>query len=112
LERQFDNNTVFISATEPILYSGCDYRLFWALGGLCTMGIICVFAALPLPTSLYGIGVVLLFFLIARWGLRELAKYDPLGLPIYLRHIKWPAWLPATGKVLRARRPNALLRRK
>jgi type IV secretory pathway TrbD component len=75
------------------------------------MGLVCLFAILPLPTSLYAMGGDLFVFFAARWGLREMAKSDPLALPIYLRHIRWPAWLPARGKVLKARRPTQLLRR-
>ena len=111
MDRQVDNNTVFVSATEPILYDGCDFRLYWAAAGLCFMASACLFAILPLPTSLYSLGGVAFVFFAARWGLREMAKADPLALPIYLRHIEWPAWLPARGKVLRARRPTKLLRR-
>jgi len=111
MDRQIDNNTVFISATEPILYDGCDFRLYWAAGGLCFMAAVCLFAILPLPGSLYAIGCVVFAFFAARWGLREMAKADPLALPIYLRHIKWPAYLPARGKVLKSRVPSKLLRR-
>lgn len=111
MDRQIDNNTVFVSATEPILYDGCDFRLYWAATGLCFMAAVCLFAILPLPASLYVLGVVAFVFLSARWGLRELAKADPLAVQVYLRHIRWPEWLAARGKVLKARRPTKLLKR-
>ena len=47
MDRQIDNNTVFVSATEPILYDGCDFRLYWAAAGLCFMAAVCLFAILP-----------------------------------------------------------------
>jgi hypothetical protein len=32
MERQtITNDTVFISATEPVLYDGCDFQLYWAV---------------------------------------------------------------------------------
>ena len=111
MERQITNDTVFISAIEPILYDGCDFRLYWAAAGLGFMAAVCLFAILPLPSSLYAMGGVALAFLIARWGLQELAKADPLAAPIYLRHIRWPEWLPARGKVLKSRHPSKLLKR-
>ncbi len=101
--RQIDNNTVFISATEPILYAGCDFRLYWAAAGLCSMAAICLFAILPFGTSIYCIGVDAFIFSAARWYLQQLAKSDPLAMQVYLRHIRWPAWLPAHGKILKTR---------
>ncbi len=110
-DRQIDNNTVFVSATEPILYAGCDYKLFWAVAGLCFMAGVCLFAILPLPGSLYAMGGVALIFMAARWYLQQLAKYDPLAVEVYLRHIKWPAWMPAQGKILKTRKRLKLLKR-
>ncbi len=111
MDRQIDNNTVFVSATENILYAGCDFRLFWAVAGLCFMAAVCLFAILPIPTSLYVIGVDALLFSGARWYLQQLAKSDPLAVPIYLRHIRWPAWLPARGKILKTRGHLKVLKR-
>lgn len=111
MHRQIDNNTVFVSATEPILYDGCDFRLYWAAAGLCFMAAVCLFAILPLPASLYAMGGDAFAFLGVRWGLRELAKNDPLAMQVYFRHICWPEWLAAHGKVLKARRPTKLLKR-
>lgn len=110
-QREIDNNTVFVSATEPILFDGCDRRLFGAAVFLCILAGIYLFAALEFPYKIYAVGVVLFVFLAARWGLRELAIADPLGLDVYRRHIKWPAGLPAQGKMLYHRRPMKLLRR-
>ena len=81
MDRQIDNNTVFVSATENILYAGCDFRLFWAAAGLCFMAAVCLFAILPIPTSLYAMGVDALLFSGARWYLQQLAKSDPLAVP-------------------------------
>ena len=111
MDRQIDNNTVFVSATEPILYSGCDFRLYWAAFGLCFMAAVCLFAIFPIPTSIYAIGADVVCFLAVRWWLQELAKSDPLTMPVYLRHIQWPAWLPARGKVLKSRGRLKLLKR-
>ncbi|MCU1329719.1 MAG: hypothetical protein JWN34_5089 [Bryobacterales bacterium] len=112
MDRQIDNNTVFVSATEPVLYDGCDFRLYWAVAGICFLASVCLFAIFPLPASLYGIGLVVFIFLASRWGLREMAKVDPLAVPVYLRHIQWPDYLPAKGKVLKSRRPFKLMRRR
>ena len=111
MDRQIDNNTVFVSATENILYAGCDFRLFWAAAGLCFMAAVCLFAILPLPGSLYAMGGDAFIFVAARWGLRELAKADPLAMQVYLRHISWPAWLPAHGKILKTRGRMKVLKR-
>lgn len=106
-----DNDSVFISATEPILYDGCDFRLYWAAAGLCFLAAACLFAILPLPASLYAIAADVFVFLVVRWALREMAKADPLAVPVYLRHIRWPAYVPATGKVMKVRRPWKLPRK-
>ena len=111
MDGHIDNNTVFVSATEPILYAGCDFRLYWAVAGLCFMAAVCLFAILPIPTSLYAIGVDALLFSGARWYLQQLAKSDPLAVQVYLRHIRWPAWLPAHGKILKTRRHMKVLKR-
>ena len=110
--RQISNNDVFISATEPILYNGCDFRLYWACFGTCFLLGICLFTALPLPYGLYAVGGVVALFIGLRWGLRELAKSDPLAYPVYLRHLKWPDYLSPLGKPLRKRKKFSLLKGK
>jgi type IV secretory pathway TrbD component len=111
MDRQIDNNTVFVSATQPILYAGCDFRLYWAAAGLCFMAAVCLFAILPIPASLYAMGFDALLFFVARWYLQQLAKSDPLAMQVYLRHIRWPAWLPAQGKMLKTRARMKVLQR-
>ena len=82
-----------------LLMSISHYRL-----ALSFMAAVCLFAILPIPTSLYAMGVDALLFSGTRWYLQQLAKYDPLAMQVYLRHIRWPAWLPAHGKILKTRR--------
>jgi len=109
--RQVTNDTVFVSATLPILYSGCDWSLFWISALVCVISCICVACIFPLPTSLYGMGAVGVVFVAIRWGLRSMAKQDPMMVPLYMRHIKWPAFLPAQGRMLTRRGRHPLLRR-
>jgi type IV secretory pathway TrbD component len=107
-QRLITNDTVFLSATEPILYGGCDYRLYWVAFGLCVLCAIGLFAMLPLPYSLYAIGGDAAVFILLRWGLRQMAKADPLLRQVYPRHLKWQAYYPAKGKILLSRHPNRL----
>ena len=93
------NDTVFVSATEAVLYDGCDFRAFWAMAALCFFAGVALFCIFPLPQSLYGIGVTVFLFFLARWALREIAKSDPLAVPIYMRHIRWPVYLPPVSRL-------------
>lgn len=112
MDRQISNDDVFISATEPILYNECDFRLYWASFGACFLLGLCLFTALPLPYSLYAVGGVIGFFFLLRWGMQELAKSDPLAVPVYLRHLLWPDYLPPLGKLLKRRNKKKLFKRK
>lgn len=108
-----DNDTVFTSATEHILFAGCDYRLFWAMSGICFISCIALFGVIGdiLRVLPAWIGVAGVWWL-SRFGLRRLAKYDPLIVPIYLRHIQYPEWMPAYGKLLKQRRPMRIAKRR
>ncbi len=109
-QQVINEDTVFNAATEHILYSGCDYTMFWVLSGICFLMIPCLLRILGLPGALLGWAAVLVFWLAAREGLRALARYDSLAVPIYWRHIQWPKYLNAHGKVLTHREPLKIAR--
>jgi type IV secretory pathway TrbD component len=123
--REITNDTVFVSAIEPVLWSGCDYRLFWCLAGTCLLAAAFIFGIWTSSTGdparpfleriLFGLlslawkeACIAVAFFAGHEGLRAMAKYDPLLVPVYLRHVQWPGWIPATGKVLARRRYNKL----
>lgn len=109
--RQITREDVFISATEPILYNGCEYRPYWigALG--CVIMAACLFAALPIPYCLYAMGGVVGIWGGTVWALRSMAKSDPLKSEVYFRHLRWPDYLPPLGKLLKNRRRNRLVKK-
>ena len=112
MDRQIDNNTVFVSATEPILYAGCDFRLLLGGGRAVLHG-----GGLPVrhPSASQLLSMpwesMHCSFPARAGDLQQLAKSDPLAMQVYLRHIRWPAWLPAHGKILKTRGRMKVLKR-
>lgn len=87
-----DNTTaIHPSLIRPILLAGADRNLVM-------INMTCV------ATLIFGVGIhwmtlflALTFALVGHFALVKLAKFDPLFLPLYLRHIRYRDFYLAKG---------------
>ena len=67
--------------TRPILLLGCERIPLILLGTLCSM--------LVVTLNLFLTVIALIIFMGGVWGLRKMAKKDPMMTSLYFRHIKF-----------------------
>ena len=81
------------SLTRPVLLAGAEREL--------VLVNVIMMTALILGVGWHpaSVGTALLLATVGHWGLVQAAKVDPQLCRIYLRHLRYPAYWPAQGRV-------------